>query len=217
MDSEQAQTGEMTIHAFLDALAARESTPGGGGAAALTASQGGALLSMVVRFTLGNKKFADVADEMEALLPQTEALRADCVALADADVAAFQAVAACYGMPRSTDAEKAARTAALQEALKGATQTPFETAEKCRQLLRLVEPIGAKGNPNVVSDAATALYLLDAALRSALVNVNINLKFIKDDAFVAEWSQRRDALLADAEQAVYAGREACRNTLKLDL
>ncbi|MEX1018472.1 MAG: cyclodeaminase/cyclohydrolase family protein [Litorilinea sp.] len=211
------QTAEMTIQAFLDALAARESTPGGGGAAAISASQAAALLSMVVRFTLDNKKFADVQSEMEAYLAQTEALRGECLQLADADVAAFQAVAASYTMPRSTDAEKSARTAALQAGLKGATETPFEIAQKCLALLKLVEPIGAKGNPNVVSDAATALYLVNAALHSALVNVNINLKFIKDEAFVADWSARRDALLADAQRAFAAGKQASEQTLGLTL
>jgi len=211
------QTGEMTIGAFLDALAARESTPGGGGAAALTAAQAAALLSMVVRFTLGNKKFAAVQAEMEAHLAETESLRQSCLELADADVAAFQAVSACYGMPRATDEEKAARTAALQDALKGATETPFVIAEKCLALLHLTAPIGTHGNPNVVSDAATALYLAEAALHSALVNVNINLKFIKDAAYVAEWSTKRDDLLAEAQKAHAAGKHACEQTLELTL
>jgi methenyltetrahydrofolate cyclohydrolase len=211
------QTGEMTIQAFLDALAARESTPGGGGAAALCASQAAALLSMVVQFTLGNKKFADVQEEMEGYLPRTEALRAELLALADADVTAFQAVAACYTMPRATDEEKAARTAALQSALKGATETPFATAETCLTLLELAAPIGTKGNPNVVSDAATALYLTDAALRSALVNVNINLKFIKDAQYVESWTAKRDTLLAQAQSAYAEAKQACEQTLELAL
>jgi methenyltetrahydrofolate cyclohydrolase len=211
------QTGEMTIGAFLDALAARESTPGGGGAAALSASQAAALLSMVVRFTLGNKKFADVQEEMETYLTRTETLRAECLQLADADVEAFQAVAACYSMPRSTDEEKAARTQALQTALRGATETPFEIAEKCLTILHLIEPIGSKGNPNVVSDAATGLYLVDAALHSALVNVNINLKFIKDETYVETWTAKRNALLAQASAAYAAGKQACEKTLELAL
>lgn len=211
------QTGEMSINTFLAELAARESTPGGGGAAALTGAQAAALLSMVVRFTLDNKKFAHVQEEMEAYLARTEALRMEFVGLADADVKAFQAVAACYGMPRSTDEEKAARTAAMQKALKGATETPFETAEKCLAVLQLAAPIGAKGNPNVVSDAATALYLGQAALFSALVNVNINLKFIKDAEYVEQWIAQRDALLLRAETAYAAAKQACEQTLELTL
>jgi methenyltetrahydrofolate cyclohydrolase len=211
------QTGEMTVAAFLDALAAKESTPGGGGAAALSGAQAAALLSMVVQFTLGNKKFAQVESEMQDYLAQTEALRQECLALADADVVAFKAVAACYSMPRTTDEEKAARTQAMQSALKGATETPFIIAERCLDILSLAEPIGQMGNPNVVSDAATALYLADAALRSALVNVNINLKFIKDTEYVQTWTARRTALMTQATTRYAAAKQACEQTLELDL
>ena len=133
-------TSTLTIGAFLDALAARESTPGGGGAAALTGSQAAALLSMVINFTLGNKKYADVADAMTGYLEQSEALRHELLALADRDVEAFAAVSVCYGMPRKTAEEKATRTAALQTALKGAAEVPYVTAEKCLAVLELVEP-----------------------------------------------------------------------------
>lgn len=207
----------MAIGAFLDQLAAKQSTPGGGGAAALTGSQAAALVSMVLNFTVGVKKYADVEEEMQGYLRQSEALRQQLLQLADEDVEAFAAVSACYGMPRATDAEKAARTAALQNALKGAAQTPFKTAQASLEVMKLAGPVGAKGNVNIASDAATALYLANAALKSAIVNVNINLKFIKDDAFVAEWSARRDALLATAD-ALYAQRKtACETALELPL
>lgn len=210
-------TATMAIGAFLDQLAAKQSTPGGGGAAALTGSQAAALVSMVLNFTVGVKKYADVEEEMQGYLRQSEALRQQLLQLADEDVEAFAAVSACYGMPRATDAEKAARTAALQNALKGAAQTPFKTAQASLEVMKLAGPVGAKGNVNIASDAATALYLANAALKSAIVNVNINLKFIKDDAFVAEWSARRDALLATAD-ALYAQRKtACETALELPL
>ena len=211
------QTGQMAISTFLDALAARESTPGGGGAAAITGCQAAALLSMVINFTLDNKKYADVADAMRGYLQQSETLRTELLTLADRDVDAFTAVSACYGMPRTTDEEKAARTAALQTALKGAAEVPFITAEKCLEILRLTEPVGRHGNVNVVSDAGTALYLAKAALHSALINVNINLKFIKDAAYVAEWSAKRDSLLEKTTVAYTAAQTACEVTLGVTL
>ncbi len=75
-------TGETTVGVFLDALAARQSTPGGGGAAAVTGSQAAALVSMVANFTLGSKKYADVEEEMSVYLKQSEALRSDLLELA---------------------------------------------------------------------------------------------------------------------------------------
>ncbi|NJN81561.1 MAG: cyclodeaminase/cyclohydrolase family protein [Caldilineaceae bacterium] len=112
-------TSEMTIGAFSDALAAKQSTPGGGGAAAITGSLGAALISMVINFTLGRKKYAAVEADMNAYLARSEQLRATLLKLADRDVEAFGAVSACYTMPTATDEEKSARTAAMQRALKG--------------------------------------------------------------------------------------------------
>lgn len=210
-------TAAQTLANFLDALAARQSTPGGGGAAAITGSQAAALLSMVINFTIGNKKYAAVEAQMHEHLRTSEELRHTLLDLADRDVEAFKAVSACYGMPKSTEDEKIARTAAMQKALKGAAVVPFQIAEACAQLLELAEPVGADGNRNVVSDAATALYLARAGLHSALVNVNINLKFIKDQDFVATWSAKRDALLQRSERAYRQSLAVCETTLGIPL
>jgi len=212
-----APTADMTLRTFSDALAARQSTPGGGGAAAITGSQAAALISMVINFTVGNKKYAAVETEMQSWLSQSEALRNELLALADRDVEVFNAVSACYAMPKETEAEKTARTTALQSALKAAAEVPFTVAEKCLAVLRLAAPVGEKGNANVVSDAGVAMYLANAALYSAIINVNINLKFIKDSDYVATWSARRNALLAEAATAYAAARTACTTTLGVDL
>lgn len=207
----------MSIGSFLDVLAAGQPTPGGGGAAALTGSQAAALVSMVINFTVGRKKYEAVEEEMKGYLARSEALRQELVRLVEDDAAAFDAVAATYSMPKETPEEKAARTEAMQSALKAATQVPFTVAEKCLQVLQLATPVGAKGNANVVSDAATAAFLAYGALRSAVVNVNINLKSIKDEAFVAAWSQKRDDLQSAATAALEAALAACAQTLGVDL
>jgi formiminotetrahydrofolate cyclodeaminase len=158
-----------------------------------------------------------VEEQMRGYLAQSETLRQELTALADRDVQAFQAVSQCYTMPKTTDEEKAARSAALQNALKGAAQVPFVVAEKCLAVMQLVEPVGKEGNANVVSDAATALYLANAALHSAIVNVNINLKLIKAEEFVAHWSTQRDALLAAAAAIEPVAKAACAATLGVNL
>lgn len=207
----------MTTMEFVDALAAGQPTPGGGGAAALTGSQAAALVSMVINFTVGKKKYAEVETEMQGYLARSEALRHELLAAVDADAAAFDAVAATYALPKESDAEKAARTAAMQAALKQAAATPFEVAQQCLELMKLAAPVGAKGNANVVSDAATALYLAFAALKSAIVNVNVNLKFIKDEAFVSDWAAKVDALLAEADAAYADARSAIEGALGVAL
>lgn len=207
----------MTTMEFVDALAAGQPTPGGGGAAALTGSQAAALVSMVINFTIGKKKYVEVEAEMQGYLARSEALRRELLAAVDADAAAFDAVAATYALPKESEAEKTARTAAMQAALKHAAATPFEAAEKCLELMKLAAPVGAKGNTNVVSDAATALYLAFAALKSAVVNVNVNLKFIKDETFVSDWAAKVDSLLAEADAAYTAAKAAIEGTLGVAL
>ena len=210
-------TGEMTIASFLDELAAKQSTPGGGGAAALTGSQAAALLCMVANFTVGAKKYADVQAEMQEYLAVAEQLRRQLLALADEDVVAFQGVTACYAMPKESDVEKVARTEALQTALKEAARVPFNTAECAVEIMKLAKPVAEKGNSNVVSDAAVALYLGDAALRAAIVNVNINLKFIKQRDYVENLAAACHRLLAEGAAALVEGKAACQKVLEIEL
>ncbi len=209
----ELSTAKAPISTFLSELAAGESTPGGGAAAALTGCQAAALLSMVLNFTVGRKKYAAVEEEMQQLLRRTEDLRVQLLALADEDAEAFGAVAACYAMPRKTDADKAARAEAMQQALRGAALVPFTIASLCGELLELTPPIAGKGNANVVSDAATAAHLAHSALLSALVNVDINLKFMKDETFVAEMKDKVTALKASAETRYETSRAVCAQVL----
>lgn len=211
MSSKQTTLGD-----FLDALAAKQSTPGGGGAAALTGSQAAALVSMVANFTLGRKKYAEVQEAMERVLARSEALRAELLNLVDRDGDVFGAVMDAYGLPKATDDEKSVRTRAIQEAMQGATEVPLTIAEKCVEVLRLVETV-ARGNSNVVSDGAAALYLARAAIDTAIVNVNINLKLIRDDDFVQPTSKRRDALQSEADAACKVAKAACEQTLEIEL
>ena len=210
-------TASVSVETFLNELAAGESTPGGGAAAALTACQAAALLSMVLNFTVGRKKYAAVEEELRGHLLRTEELRAKLLCLADQDAEAFGAVAACYKMPRATEKEKAARAEAMQSALREAAEVPLSIAAHCAMLLDLTPPIAEKGNANVVSDAATAAHLAFAALHSALVNVNINLKFLKDEEYISEGKGRVDALIVAAERSYVAARAACSQTLGITI
>ena len=206
-------TAGTTIETFLNELASGESTPGGGAAAALTGSQAAALLSMVLNFSVGRKKYAAVEKELRGYLMRTEGMRAELLALADKDAEAFGAVADCFAMPRTTEEERAARTKSMQSALRGAAEVPFEIATLCGHLLEVTAPIAEKGNSNVVSDAATAAHLAQAALDSALVNVDINLKWLKDEDYVTQMHAEVAALRASAEKNYSVARAACTKTL----
>lgn len=174
------------LESFLNQLAANSATPGGGGVAALNGAMGASLVSMVCRLTIGKKKYADVDVEMQSILQNAEVLQAKLSALIDEDVSAFNAVMAAYGLPRETDADKAARGEAIQSALKTATLVPLETTRACAEVINLSKVVAVKGNVNAASDAGSAAQSALAGLRSAALNVSINLGSLKDEQFVRE-------------------------------
>ena len=137
---------QQTVTEFLDALASNAPAPGGGSVAALSGALGAALLSMVCNLTLGKKKYAAVQDDIAALVEQTEALRHRLTDLLEADVEVFTGVSAAYKMPRKTPEDKAARSAAIQEALKAATQVPLDVAKACVEVLDLCTQAAEQGN-----------------------------------------------------------------------
>lgn len=191
---------QKTVAQFLDELASSAPVPGGGSGAALVGALGAALASMVCNLTVGKPKYADVQDEIQALLAQTEALRARLTALIDEDIAVYHRLSSAYKMPRDTDEQKAARTAAIQDILRDATRVPMQIAEACVQILYLCKPIAEKGNVGAVSDAGVAALLAEAALRSAALNVLINLAAIKDAEFVARERAVLEGLLSGKAQ-----------------
>jgi formiminotetrahydrofolate cyclodeaminase len=181
---------------FLDELASNAPAPGGGSVAALSGALGAALISMVCNLTLGKKGYEGVQGDIEGLLAQSEALRKELSDLLEADVAAYTAYSQTAKMPRDTDEQKAARTEAMQAALKNATMVPMRIAEAAVKAIDLCMPAAEKGNKWAVSDAGVAVLMAEAALRSAALNVLINLGTIKDEAFVAEKRAYLDGLLA---------------------
>jgi formiminotetrahydrofolate cyclodeaminase len=187
---------DKTLVDFLDALASSAPAPGGGSVAALSGALGAALVSMVCNLTLGKARYADVQDKISALLQRSEALRHQLTNLLEADVQAYTGVSKAYGMPRATDEEKAARSAAIQEALKGATVVPLQVAEACVNVLQLCTPAAEMGNVYAVSDAGVAAVMAEGGLRSAALNVIININAIKDRTFADEMQGKLDELLA---------------------
>jgi formiminotetrahydrofolate cyclodeaminase len=186
---------DKAVSQFLDELSSSAPAPGGGSVAALSGALGAALVSMVCNLTVGKKKYADVEQDIKAILQESEALRHKLMDLLQADVQAYTAVSQAMKMPRATEEEKAARTETMQKALKRATEVPLQIAEACVEVIVLCQPAAEKGNKNVVSDAGVAILMAEAGLRSAALNILINLGWIKDQSFNAEKQRQLDALL----------------------
>ncbi len=186
---------EKPIFQFMDELASSAPAPGGGSVAALAGAMGAALVSMVCNLTVGKKKYADVEEEIKAILGQSESLRQELMNLLEEDVAAYTKVSEAMKMPRDTEEQKAIREEALEKALKEATKVPLRVAEACVKVMDLCRPVAEKGNINAVSDAGVAVVMAEAGLRSAALNVLINLGWIKDEAFKKEAQAKLDNLL----------------------
>jgi formiminotetrahydrofolate cyclodeaminase len=187
------------LSTFLDELASGEPTPGGGSAAALAGALGAALAAMVANLTIGRKRYADVDGQMQAVLHEAETLRARLTALVAEDATAYEQVRAAYRLPKESAGDMAARSAAIQAAMQGASLTPLETMRACIAVLRLAEQAATLGNVNAATDGAVGALLAQAGLRGAALNVRVNLDGIDNRDFAASSEQEVASLLAEAD------------------
>ncbi len=171
---------ELTISAFAEALGSSAPTPGGGAASALVGALAAALAEMVARFTVGRNAFRAVEPQAQAIVQQAEQARVALLALVAADERAFQAVSAAYRLPKTSDVERQARDAAIQAALIGAMQPPLEALKLTLIVVTLAREIALVGNATVLSDAACAATIGEAAARSAALNVLANVALLHD-------------------------------------
>ena len=190
---------EQRVIDFVAATASKEPTPGGGAIAALTAATGAALAEMVANLTFGKKGYEAVQPEMEALQVKAEAIRERMLELSQADADVFNIFMNALGLPKNTDEEKAARTAAIQQAYKDAAMVPFEIGELANQIFDLAELASRKGNQNLITDGIIAAINARAAVKSAFLNVRINLSGIKDESFVAELTSKMYTIEKDLD------------------
>lgn len=196
---------EQRVIDFVAATASKEPTPGGGAIAALTAATGAALAEMVANLTFGKKGYEAVQTEMEVLQAKAEEIRNRMLELSQADADVFNIFMNALGLPKNTDEERAARTAAIQQAYKDAAMVPFEIGELANQIFDLAELASRKGNQNLITDGIIAAINARAAVKSAFLNVRINLSGIKDESFVAELISKMYAIekdLDDKESAI---------------
>jgi formiminotetrahydrofolate cyclodeaminase len=187
-----------TVDDWLAALASDSATPGGGSAAALMVATGAALVEMVCGLTQGNEKFRDVEPLMAQSREKARGLRANAAALRVDDSVAYDAVMAAYRLPKGTHEEKEARTASIQEALRGATEAPLRSVVAAVEVLDLAASIVDSVNPNAISDAGAGALAARAGAEASALNVRINLLSIKDPAYVTMQKAALEALLARA-------------------
>lgn len=201
-------------HEFIDKLGSSEPVPGGGSTSALVGALGMALGTMVGELTVGKKAYAAYEEELAQLIPASKAMTERLCAAVNRDVTAFEPLARAYKMPNSTEEEKAARKAAVQDGLEEAALAPLELAELCLEALKMLDRFSQIGSRLAVSDAGTGAAFCGAAVRGARLNVLINQKSMEDEDLRASLSMRLERVTEESnklEEQIYARvEEACR-------
>lgn len=186
---------------LLDAFSSPDPTPGGGSAAALAGALGAALLAMVAgipKTRTGVPAEREVLDKARAeLLGLQRAL----LELVDRDAAAYDLVVAAFRKPKATDDEKAQRAAAIQDAMRVATEVPVETFRVAAAAMVVGRTVAGSANPSAASDILVGAQSLSLAITGALANVEINIGSLKDTALVERLTNELRAAHAEADSA----------------
>lgn len=179
------------INEFTEVLASKEAVPGGGGASALVGSIGMALGNMVGSLTTGKKKYADVEEDIQALMTEGENLRIELLSMMDKDAEAFAPLAKAYGIPK----DDPSRDEVMEKALDVACQAPMDIMRTVCKALDVIKEFAAKGSALAISDAGVGAVCCKAALQGASLNVFINTKSMKDRAKAEALEAEANAML----------------------
>lgn len=176
---------------FCEELSAKSPVPGGGGASALAGALGAALGSMVCNYTLGKKKYADVEQDVKALLDEAEELRGRLLDAVEADAAAFEPLSRAYAIPK----DDPGRDEVMERCLRDAAAVPMEILRLACRGIELHQKLEEKGSVMMASDTGTGAILCRAALYGAWLNVKVNTKLMSNRAYAEGLNAEADALV----------------------
>lgn len=191
---------DMTCKGFAEETASESPAPGGGSISAYMGALGAALGTMVANLSSHKPGWDDRWEEFSDWAEKGQVVMQELLHLVDEDTAAFNRIMAVFAMPKSTDEEKAARSAALQEATLYATEVPLRTMRASLAVFPIVRAMAAEGNPNSVSDAGVGALAARSAVYGARLNVRINAAGLKDRTKAAALVAEADAIAAEAER-----------------
>lgn len=187
-----------TLLGYLKRTAAREPVPGGGSVSAYVAALGAALGAMTCNFTIGKEKFKDVEPQIQTALNSLNQNWMDLMDLCEEDSRAYNKITEAYGMPKKTPEEKAARSAAIEEASRIAMSVPINAMRISIEAMKTLDDIAEIANPMLISDVMVGAVLLEGAILGLRFNVDINLKNVKDEQLKAATVQEIDRLCNDS-------------------
>lgn len=205
---------DMTVTRFAQETASESPAPGGGSVSALCGAMGAALGTMVANLSSHKAGWDARWEEFSKHAAEGQALIKEMLYLVDEDTNAFNAIMAAFGLPKSSEDEKAARKAAIQAATIYAIQIPFRTMEVALQAMDLAIQMAAKGNPNSVSDAGVGALCARTAVKGCYLNVRINAQDLKEHPEVKPLLARAEEINAAADAKEQEAMNIVLNTIK---
>ncbi len=197
---------DMTCRGFAFETASESPAPGGGSISAYMGALAAALGTMVANLSAHKPGWDDRWEEFSRQAEEGQAHLKELLALVDEDTAAFNRIMDAFKLPKGTDEEKAARSAAIQDATRYATEVPLRTMKASFAIFPLLKSMAETGNPNSVSDAGVGALAARSAVLGAYLNVRINAAGLKDRAVA-------DAMLAEAARIAAEAEAAEKETL----
>lgn len=189
---------DMTCKTFAVETASESPAPGGGSISAYMGTLGAALGTMVANLSSHKAGWDERWEEFSDWAERGQALMSELLALVDEDTEAFNRIMAVFAMPKTTVEEKAARSAALQDATLYATEVPLKTMRSSIKVFEIVKAMAESGNPNSVSDAGVGALAARSAVLGARLNVRINAAGLKDRAVAEKLIAEADSIAAQA-------------------
>lgn len=177
---------DMPVEGFIEETASESPAPGGGSVSATIGALGAALATMVANLSAHKVGWDERWEEFSDWAERGKRYHVELTRLIDEDTAAFNKLMAAFGLPQGTEAQKAERAQAIQNATRGAIDVPLRIMQTALESLDVIQAMAEIGNPNSVSDAGVGAICARAAVMGAFLNVKINCAGLKDKAFVAD-------------------------------
>ena len=173
-------TAGYNIEEYIKELASKTPVPGGGGASAVAGALSAALSSMVCNLTIGKKSFAAVEEDIKNILSDMNKHMESFIKLSDKDAEVFYPLSQAYGFKPQNEEEKALHEANMEKLLFDAAIVPLDIMKEANSMLNSIDFLAKKGSKLAISDAGVAVGLLRSAVCGAMMNVVINVKYMKD-------------------------------------
>ena len=189
---------DLTCVGFADETASESPAPGGGSISAYMGALAAALGTMVANLSAHKAGWDDRWEEFSKVAEKGREIQDRLIALVDEDTDAFNRIMDVFAMPKKTDAEKAARAQAMEEATKYATEVPLRTMKAAYETFEILGQMARTGNPSSVSDAGVGILAARAAVLGAQLNVRINAAGLKDRALADRLTSEAAEIAAKA-------------------